>query len=87
MERLVVRPVDVDELLDAVGVEVAHLCDEAGPPMAARTTSSSGSRPSTVSDAWRMEARMIGPESIRVPSRSNRTKGSHVGDRRPGAAR
>src|SRR5688500_16700548 len=44
-----------------------------GPPIAARTSSSSGSRPSTVTAACLIEARMIGPESIRVPSRSNRT--------------
>ena len=31
VERLVVRAVGVDELVDAVGVEVAHLRDQAGP--------------------------------------------------------
>ena len=46
-----------------------------GPPIAARTSSSSGSRPSTVSDACFIDARMIGPESISVPSRSKRTTG------------
>ena len=73
VERLVVRAVRLDELVDAVGIEVAHLRDQPGPPIAARTSSSSGSRPSTVSDACLIEARMIGPESISVPSRSKRT--------------
>ena len=83
------RAVGVDELVDPVGVEVADLRDEAGAPIAARTSSSSGSVPRTVMAACRIEARMIGPESISVPSRSKRTTESACVDRsqRPGSSR
>ena len=65
VERLVVQAVGLHELVDPVGIEVAHLGDQAGPadrgPHAAPRPVS---RPSTASDACFIEARMIGPESI-----------------------
>ena len=46
-----------------------------GPPTAAFSSSSGISRPSTVVAACRIDARIIAPESISVPSRSKRTTG------------
>ena len=37
------------------------------------------SRPSTVFVAWRIDAMMIDPESITVPSKSKRTTGKRIG--------
>ena len=73
------RPIDRDELVYALRIEVTHLLDEPGPPDPARTFASSGSRPMTVSEACLIEAMMIGPESISVPSRSKRTVAHRIG--------
>src|SRR2546423_13956355 len=42
------------------------------------SSSSDGSAPRTSLAAWRIEARMIAPESITVPSRSKRTTGKRM---------
>ena len=49
-----------------------------GPPTAAASTSSGTSRPSTVFAACFIDARIIGPESMSVPSRSKRTTGKRT---------
>src|SRR5207249_3220482 len=54
----------------------ARICSTSpGPPTAARICSSGTSLPSTVRAACLTDARIIAPESIRVPSRSKRTTG------------
>src|SRR5256886_11754645 len=49
-----------------------------GPPTAAISSSSGTSAPRTSLAACRIEARMIAPESITVPSRSKRTTGNRI---------
>src|SRR5215212_3791690 len=55
------------------------ICSISPAPPTARPRSSSGmSRPSTVFVACRIEAMMIEPESITVPSKSKRTTGKRM---------
>ena len=76
VQRLVVRAVDAHELVDARRVERVHLSLETRARRPRRAAASSVySPPSTVSAAWRIDARMIAPVSTTVPSRSNRTTG------------
>jgi hypothetical protein len=58
----------------------ARICaSRPGPPTAAASSASGISRPSTVVAACFIEATMIAPESISVPSRSKRTVSYRIG--------
>ena len=73
MQRIVVLPIHLDELVDATWPELFHLRDEALAADGRGELLYPMSRSSTVRTACCIEARMIGPESISVPSRSKRT--------------
>src|SRR5438093_6024428 len=60
------------------GASACICASSPGPPTAAISSSSGGAAPRTSLAAWRIDARMIAPESITVPSRSKRTTGNRM---------
>ena len=88
VQRLVVLAIGGNEVVDPVGGERVHLRDEAGPAdrrASAPPRASRGRAPSCV--ACFIDATIIGPESISVPSRSKRTTGKRIAANRSAGRR